>query len=296
MSLAPTPLEADLVTFSARVLRVEGISAAAMQAGMSEQAARHRVETYASEAIIGLRLVAPLLVPGLRVLEIGCGLGLLSAFLGERKFDITAIEPGSAGFDLMTAMADVLRNDDAGKPRFRLLKIGVTDLDPKRHGRFDLIFSCNVLEHVPPLDLAFRYMKSVLAPGGQMVHLTPNYVVPYEPHFNIPLVPFWPGMTRHFAKSRIAKLPGVWEDLNFITSWRVTRLAHRHGLDIAFDRGVLGSYARRFTSDAVYSQRQRGMAATLGRLLTASGGLKLLDAAPGALLTPMVFRLTHARR
>ena len=38
--------------------------------------------------------------------------------------------------------------------------------------------------------------------GGAMIHMCPNYFVPYEPHFGIPLIPFAPRATQRFFRAR----------------------------------------------------------------------------------------------
>ena len=67
------------------------------------------------------------------------------------------------------------------------LPIGIDDLDPSVHGRFEVVFSANVLELVPDLVSALERMQSVPAEGGVQRHVCPNYAFPYEPHFFVPL-------------------------------------------------------------------------------------------------------------
>jgi 2-polyprenyl-3-methyl-5-hydroxy-6-metoxy-1,4-benzoquinol methylase len=62
-------------------------------------------------------------------------------------------------------------------------------------GTFDLIFSNNVFEHVRDVQAALATLGALLRPGRVMVHNCPNYDVPYEPHFGIPLLPLRPAST-----------------------------------------------------------------------------------------------------
>ena len=85
-------------------------------------------------------------------------------------------------------------------------------------------------------------MRSVLAPAGSMVHTCPNYHVPYEPHFGIPLVPGVPSATRFVLPGRIAS-SGLWRSLNFVTSTGLRRTARRAGLTVEFEPGEDGAGA-----------------------------------------------------
>ena len=286
--------EFGLEALTARVLASPEVAAAIAGSGMEPAEAARLVEIYASEAPVGLALVEPLLRPGLRILEVGSGIGLLTRHLAERGFDVTAIEPGAAGFGLMPRVGASVAAMEPALPPSARLRIGAAELDPAVHGLFDLVFSVNVMEHVPDLDGAFRGMAGVLKPGGTMIHMCPNYLIPYEPHFGIPLLPLAPRWTKRLFPARVASLPGVWDELNFITARRVRALAARHGLRAAFDRGVLARTLRRLETDPEFVIRQGGLPRLAQRLLTASGAIGLLERLPGEYLTPMVFRLVHA--
>ena len=166
-------------------------------------------------------------------------------------------------------------------------------LDPAVHGRFDVIFSVNVLEHIPDLEGALRGMANVLAPGGTMVHFCPNYAIPYEPHFGIPLLPIKPDLTRHLFPTTIARIPGLWGDLNFITAQRVARVARALSLSAAFDRGALSSQLRRLETDPQFRARHGTLARALGGVIRTLRLPDLLAAVPGQFVTPMIVRLTH---
>ena len=265
----------------------------AARCGLSREHARHLVATYCNEARVGLRLIAPLLAPGSRVLEVGSGIGLVSTLLANEGHSMVAIEPGGSGFGFMPHVASVVREVGDGDQAF-LLDMSVVDLDPGKHGRFDLVFSINVLEHIPDLEGAFRAMASVLEPHGQMVHLCPNYTVPYEPHFNIPLVPGAPRTTRFLFPRVVRKYPGVWDELNFITARRVRQLAGQNGLTVTFDKGVMGAFFRRLDTDELYRERQGPVAVAVHRCVSSLGLLKLIDRVPASCASPMIFRLSRS--
>jgi SAM-dependent methyltransferase len=62
-------------------------------------------------------------------------------------------------------------------------------------GFFDLVFSCQVLEHVSDYRSALGEMRRVLRPGGVSLHIFPSRYRLLESHFHVPLAgvfhPYW---------------------------------------------------------------------------------------------------------
>jgi len=288
-----SPVATEFKTFSEAALASPEIAAVAQRCGLSPEEAAQLLATYANEAGVGLELVAPLLRPGMRVLEVGCGIGLLASFLRQSGVDITGLEPGASGFGFMPEIGSAILRGLPERLGTQWLSIGAEQLDPATHGQFDLIYSTNVLEHIPDLEGAVRGMAGVLAPGGTMVHLCPNYTVPYEPHFGIPLVPFFPRATAYLYRETVKRLPGIWEELNFITAFRVKRLARSNRLSISFDRGLLAAAMRRFDQDPLFRERQGGLAGKVQSTARALGLLGLLEKLPAEFASPMIMRLKH---
>lgn len=103
---------------------------------------------------------------GQRVLEIGSGIGNLSAFLLDRERLVLT--------DTALDYLDRLRERFAGHAN-----VGVTHLYlPDDHAglaeeRFDTIICLNVLEHVEDDHRSLVVMRRLLAPGGRLVLLVP---------------------------------------------------------------------------------------------------------------------------
>lgn len=285
----------EFTTFSEAALASPEVAAVAQRCGLNPEEAAQLLATYANEAGVGLELVVPLLRPGMRVLEVGCGIGLLASFLRQSGVDITGLEPGASGFGFMPEIGSAILRSLPDRVSTQWLSIGAEQLDPATHGQFDLIYSTNVLEHIPDLEGAVRGMAGVLAPEGTMVHLCPNYTVPYEPHFGIPLVPFVPRATAFLYRETVKRLPGIWEELNFITAFRVKRLARSNGLSVSFDRGLLAAAMRRFDQDPLFRERQGGLAGKVQSTARALGLLGLLEKLPAEFASPMIMRLKHDR-
>ncbi len=70
----------------------------------------------------------------------------------------------------------------------RLRVVGETEGIPFESGSFDLVVSNQVVEHVRDLDLLFREIARVLAPGGVSVHFFPARETWIECHVGLPLV------------------------------------------------------------------------------------------------------------
>ncbi len=138
-------------------------------------------------------MIQECLRPGLRLLEVGGGIGLAYAFLRSEGYDITSLEPSTGGFgDRYQSGKSVIGlagcETDGWLP---IVCSRVTETDKK----FDLIFSHFVLEHVRDIDESFEAMEGVLSEQGQMIHRCPNYSIPFDPHYNLLLVPGAPRLT-----------------------------------------------------------------------------------------------------
>lgn len=249
------------------------------------------LDMYANEARASLALVAPQLVQGQRILEVGAGLCICSAFLRSQGYDITALEPATGGFDLFSTLKRaILQHVDASG--LDVLDIPAQELDPSIHGHFDLIFSNNVIEHIPDWQTALRSMLSVLQTGGQMVHSCPNYSVPYEPHFGVPVLRRWPGLTRALFGRRIATHPDLWQSLNFLTYGQVSAFCRQSEVTVRFERGLLNKALCRLDSDPVFRARHTSPLLLGGfAFLKATGLLRLIAALPPRWTTPMTFTI-----
>ena len=97
--------------------------------------------------------------PGMRVLELGGGTGYQASILASWGCAVTSID-----------LADRHRPYKLFHP--------VQDYDgrtiPAPDASFDIVFSSNVLEHIPTLPVTFGEIRRVLKPGGLAIHLVPS--------------------------------------------------------------------------------------------------------------------------
>ena len=97
---------------------------------------------------------------GARVLEIGAGTGKQALELHRRGFAVTAIEIADSTYAAQRVFP--IRDYDG-----RTL--------PLPDSSVDVVFSSNVLEHVPDLSRMHAEIRRVLAPGGICIHVLPTH-------------------------------------------------------------------------------------------------------------------------
>jgi hypothetical protein len=155
-----------------------------------------------------------------------------------------------------------------------------------------MVFSNNVLEHIPDLDGAMQGMVNVLSPTGKMVHNCPNYVVPYEPHLNLFVFSFWPSLTKRISHKKISDNLSLWNSLNFVTSFRIVRIGNRLNYKTTFSKALLYDSIIRFNDDKVFRARHSGL--FLGKCLSfllKTGLVNIFRFIPPMMATPMVFEM-----
>jgi len=119
-----------------------------------------RVER-AESAAAAVRGAVPL-TPGMRIIEIGAGTGLLALAIARDVSSVVLAEP-SAG------MLEVANEKIAasGLDNVRTLRFALT-VDPLPPERFDLATSLLVLHHVEDTSAALAALFALLEPGGRL--------------------------------------------------------------------------------------------------------------------------------
>lgn len=112
--------------------------------------------------------VVALPVVGLRVLEVGCGLGLASLILNKRGADVTASDfhPEAGRF---LAYNTALNGD----PPLRFARCGWADPVPEL-GRFDLIIGSEILYEAPQVPVLASFIEAHAQPDAGVMLIDPG--------------------------------------------------------------------------------------------------------------------------
>jgi len=158
-----------------------------------------RNRAYAEEL---LRLVATMVLPGSRVLEVGCGLGDLLAGLSGSE---------AIGLDISPRMIEIARDRHPG------LDLRVADVERGElpAGPFDAIVLSDVIGHLDDIQRALERLRPLLAPGGRMIVTYYNFV--WEPVLKV-------------AEQVGRKTP--WPEQNWLSMKDIENLLYLSGFDV----------------------------------------------------------------
>ncbi len=106
----------------------------------------------------------------LRVLDVGCGGGLLAEELARRGCAVTGVDPSKASLE-------VAREHAAGEQLEIEYVYGSAEDLPVENGGFDAVFCCDVLEHVNSVSQAASEAARALRPGGLYLYDTINRTI-----------------------------------------------------------------------------------------------------------------------
>ena len=105
---------------------------------------------------------------GLDVLEVGCGAGDFAIHLSKLQSIVTAVDFSAKAIEIA---------QEKSKAQNQSVNFQVADAQslPFASNSFDLIFSCECLEHVPDPQKALNEFYRVLKPSGHLILTTENY-------------------------------------------------------------------------------------------------------------------------
>ena len=105
-----------------------------------------------------------------KVLDVGCGGGILSESMARRGADVTGIDLGTENLK-----AAALHAEQSGlESTLRYQHIPVEELAKTHAGQFDVVTCMEMLEHVPDPSSIVQACYELLAPGGVCVLSTIN--------------------------------------------------------------------------------------------------------------------------
>ena len=112
------------------------------------------------DSIVGLQ--------GKRVLDVGCGGGILSESMAEKGAEITGIDLGEKALKV----AQLHQLESGTRVDYRL--ISVEDLAVQQPANFDVVTCMEMLEHVPDPEAVVRACAQLVKPGGSVFFSTIN--------------------------------------------------------------------------------------------------------------------------
>ncbi len=107
---------------------------------------------------------------GKRVLDVGCGGGILSESMARRGADVTGIDLGTENLKAAALHAEQSQLENT----LRYQHIPVEELAKTHAGQFDVVTCMEMLEHVPDPSSIVQACYELLAPGGVCVLSTIN--------------------------------------------------------------------------------------------------------------------------
>ena len=157
---------------------------------------------------------------GQRLLEIGCGGGLMAEEYAQRGASVTAVDRSAASIAIAA--------QHARKSGLKIAYVpSIGERLPFNNGSFDAVLSADTLEHVDDVDLVVSEAARVLRPGGRFVYDTVNRT------WKSRLLLVWlPQNVFHIAP------PDTHDYARFIKPEELQTIMARHGLQHCETRGL----------------------------------------------------------
>ena len=157
---------------------------------------------------------------GLRILDIGCGAGLLSEPLARLGAQVIGIDPSES--NIAAAKAHAARSS-------LLIDYRATSIEEMGHlERFDIVLAMEVVEHVTDVGVFLERCAALMKPSGMMVVSTLNRTLK---SFALAIVG---------AEYVLRWLPrGTHQWSKFVTPAELAQHLHRSRLEVAEQTGVI---------------------------------------------------------
>jgi SAM-dependent methyltransferase len=250
-----------------------------------------RVRTYVGEADFFSSVLTDDLrsLPlGSSVIEVGCGVGLLALMVAQSGFRVVAYEPESKGFSQMTGIRRMLIDHwDGPLPPVTWVNEALEKGSADSDNLVPYAYAVNVVEHVPNIPAFLDGVLAALTPKGRFRFICPNYLIPYEPHFNIPTL-FSKRLTRRVMGRAILGADvmdneGLWEELSWPTVRMLKREMRRSRQRYEFSADGTRAYLGRALYDNAFLER-KGSALSAGFRMVGWLGPKVVGSVPKSAL------------
>ncbi len=126
---------------------------------------------------------------GKKVLDVGCGDGSLTYLLARRDTIVVGVDNEELGLDF--ARDNLKKIDPHNKLQYSFAQASAYEL-PFEPNSFDVVVSCEVIEHLREPERMLAECKRVLRPGGKLVLTTP-YRLTESPRDSNHVLEYFPG-------------------------------------------------------------------------------------------------------
>lgn len=112
---------------------------------------------------------------GLKMLDVGCGGGLLSEALAKLGADVTGVD---AGKDLLEIARAHMATDPQLQKHLRYQLSLIENFSANHRDSFDAVVSSEVIEHVNNQEMFVKHCVECVKPGGSIIFTTMNRTLP----------------------------------------------------------------------------------------------------------------------
>jgi 2-polyprenyl-3-methyl-5-hydroxy-6-metoxy-1,4-benzoquinol methylase len=193
---------------------------------------------------------------------VGAGSMILSCQLAMEGFAVTALEPTGDGFSHFSKLRSIVL-EQASKigDMPKMLLLPAEELVDKN--QYDFAFSINVMEHVENVACVVDRVAKSLHPAAVYHFTCPNYLFPYEPHFNIPIILNKKITSILFHKTIVSNgMPdplGTWSSLNWISTLKLNKIAKENkNFRMKLNKNLISKTIERVLTDVSFANRRPG--------------------------------------
>jgi hypothetical protein len=235
-----------------------------------------KIRTYIGEADFYFSVLKPdlqAIKKGSAVVEIGSGTGLLSMYIASLGYKVYSFEPQSSGFNDMQKIKELLK--ECWESDFSIVNF-INDYYSesylKENEVIEYFLAVNVIEHIPNYDELIQNVKKKMNSNSIFRIICPNYLIPYEPHFDIPIF-FNKRLTVFLLRNKILN-SGLsdplefWHDLSWPTPSKVKKAVIDSRMSVVFSRQTTKSYLERPVLDDSFKQRKNKLTFHLIKLIS----------------------------
>lgn len=223
-----------------------------------------KIRTYIGEADFYFSILKPdlkLFPMGSPVVEIGSGVGLLSFYIASLGYKVYSFEPESSGFTDMLKIKELIEDCWENEiPDVKFVNDYYSETYLLDNEKVEYFLAINVIEHIPDYANLIHSVRKKMGSDSIFRIICPNYLIPYEPHFDIPIF-FNKKSTLKLLRGKIlnSKIPNpieFWNDLSWPTQSKLKRAAISSEMSAVFSRQTTKSYLERPFTDDSFSQRK----------------------------------------